>query len=700
MKKEVNTEVGDVMVKNGVSKELINKIYVKKYKSFRGVDFSRDASMVDDQHSPEAINLISDISGFPEKRVGWRNVISFDGRINGIFAFDSDEGKCTIVHSGKKFYKLSENGETELLFENAADEKSVAKYFKGKLCILTGSEYLIFDGEKCIGAGEVEERYVPITLMSRETMRIGSLQLSSDTTFKEWDTNGTFENSDGSSVAYGTAPENVAINLISPRRKNHFELAKSGIVVFALDSEIDRNSRVIMRYIPTGEILFDVTFAGEQGVQRYNYTDEGVNREILNEYTYSSSHTPVQVCIGNSERNNCGFVACSPKTTAITGYYHIAGVDDFSIEYSHTTEGHSSRINKCTVMDVFENRIFFSGNPDYPNADWYSGVNDPLYIPDTNYTEIGVDSCGIRGYLRTGSEQAILKGDGEDATVYMRSGSAESDGEIIFPIRQGTSGIGAVGRFAICTFLDDPLYLTRNGVYAIALQDISRERALSLRSTRINKRLLTHADLSSAVMCEWNGYMLLCVDDVAYVADAGQKQYVGNDTGSYEYEWYYWTNIPARVMAEIRGELFFGTEDGRVCKFSTDMKDSKGEIPDEAYSDDGKAIVAQWATNLSDDGDFMQEKTLVKKGSGVLLKDNKLSDVSIIVRTETGFEREVASKEDGMYNSKNASYIMVPLNSKVKNYGAIQIICKNDKPNQAFGIGGIVRRYFKGKVKK
>ena len=55
-------------------------IYTKKYGSFRGVDFSHDASMVDDTHSPEAKNLISDTSGFPEKRPGSRSAILLKGR--------------------------------------------------------------------------------------------------------------------------------------------------------------------------------------------------------------------------------------------------------------------------------------------------------------------------------------------------------------------------------------------------------------------------------------------------------------------------------------------------------------------------------------------------------------------------------------------------------------------------------------------
>ena len=197
-------------------------------------------------------------------------------------------------------------------------------------------------------------------------------------------------------------------------------------------------------------------------------------------------------------------------------------------------------------MDIFENRIFYSGNPDFPNTDWHSELNEPTYVTDLSYTEIGLGATPIIGYLRTGSEQAILKGDGDDATIYMRSRAEDAEGNVLFPIRQGNSGIGAVARNAVCTMLDDPLYLSRNGVYAIAQQDISSERALNIRSTRINKKLLKNMNLEDAYMCTWRGNLMLFINGECYVADASQKTYAGNKTGTFEYEWYFWTNIPGR----------------------------------------------------------------------------------------------------------------------------------------------------------
>ena len=675
-----------------------NTVYTKKYEKFRGVDFSRDASMVDDAHSPDAKNLISDTDGFPEKRLGWRTVQTLGERVNGIFSFGAEEEQCMIIHAGTSIYKLCDGELTELI-GGIANSRSQGKYFKGKLCILTGEEYLVFDGEKCVRAGEFEDMYAPITLMSRDALPLNGTNPFTGSVFKAWSDEGVFEDSSGNAMNAGKVPENAAVNLISGKRKNTFCMKSATLSLFVLDSLIEKKSRITMKCITTGHTIFSVVYDPEAGYVRYGEASgkaAGINTDLVNTWRIGSNSGYYTLQIDNEVERNATYLVCSINTAKLNGYSYTAGVDNFSIEFTHEIEGYADRIGKCTVMDVFENRLFFSGNPDYPNVDWCSGVNDPLYIPDISYTEIGMDSSRIMGYLRTGSEQAILKSDGDDATIYMRSYSTLSDGKVIFPIKHGTSGLGAIAQRAICTFLDDPLYLTRNGVYGIGMQDISNERALNIRSTRINKRILAEEGLSDAVMCEWNGYLILCINGNAYVADAAQKQYPRNATNTFEYEWYYWTNIPATALYEDDGELYFGTEDGRLCKFNTDLDTESGE----AYSDDGKAIVAEWATNLSSDGNFMQEKTLAKTGSGVMLKSNPNSAVTVLIRTDRGTEQRIAVKTGIHRENKSMRYCVVPFNSRIKKYGAIQIVCRNDRVNNSFGVGGIIRRFFYGKIKK
>ncbi len=700
-----------------------NAVYAKKYTSFLGVDFSKDASMVDDRRSPDAQNVISDLDGLPEKRVGWRVLENFEGRINGIFSFVTEEARCTIVHAGDKIFKLRD-GEREELYSGCADNISCGKLFKGKLYILTGSEYLVFDGEKCVRAEEYDEMYAPITQINGARIPICEdgdiINEYHNSDFRKWIKEGVLPD-----VNNPIIPDEVELNLISGRRRNTFE-STGHYNAFILDSKIDPGSRVVMKNISTGEVIFDIVFSDKEQLQDDYYSVyENVEDENLytsyegalvkiEGYINKDAMLPIEekiysveyLYIGNSERNNCGFVACRPRSVKSAS----DGIDEISVEYTHKIDGYTERIDKCRFMDVFENRVFFSGNPDYPNVEWASGVNDPLFVPDINYTEIGLDSSRIMGYLRVGAEQAIIKSDGDGSTTYMRSYQSLSDGEVIFPIKQGISGLGAISSRAMTTFLDDPVYLTRNGVYAIAQQDISSERALCMRSTRVNGKLLFEKNLENAVMCEWDGYLILCVNGKCFVADASKKSYSGNKTSTFEYEWYFWTNIPARVLCESKGTLFFGTDDGRLCCFNSDMKNERGEILSSAYTDNGNAICAIWSTPLSDDGDFTCLKTMLKKGSGVFLKSYNRSGVSVAIKTDSEDVGEITEKNAGIFNFEDldfenftfntSSYTVVPFNRKVKKYKAIQIVCKNDKPNHAFGIGGIIRKYFYAKTDK
>lgn len=696
-------------------------IYTKKYGSFRGVDFSQSETMVDDSRSPHAVNVISDTGGFPEKRLGWRTLHMLDGRINGIYHYkglvthkaeaegeeDTEElVDCFIIHAGTKIYSwsgTSEDAPTEL-FSGINDARSTGRCFKERLFILTGAELLEYDGKACVRVFNGEASYVPTTWQGRGTAYYSD------------EGNGGWYNGD-----MGKAYQDV--NIACQKRKNTFRIDQNWRYTryLFLDGKIKAGTRMKMTYIPTGRVIFDITAPSEDGV--YGWTTYSVEKNLF-DWQYIQNVLPPEIGVtlrtGDSESRKIaedlgiehGGVIRGVMLTANTpGFEEPAeGESNYCIEYVAEVGKSEGAISGCTVMDVFENRIFYSGNPEFPNTDWHSELNEPTYVRDLSYTEIGLDATPVTGYLHTGNEQAILKDDNDGATIYMRYRAEDSEGNVLFPIRQGTSGIGAVARNAVCTVLDDPLYLSRNGVYAIAQQDISSERALNIRSTRINKKLLKNTNLEDAYMCTWRGNLMLFINGDCYVADAAQKTYAGNKTGTFEYEWYYWTNIPARVALEYNGVLYFGTEDGKLCRFNDDMKNSRGEIASSAYSDDGEPIIAEWATNLSDDGDFMRLKTMKKKGSGVMLKTYNRSGVKVCIKTDRDFEREIREKSAGIFNFEDldfndftfntSEYTVVPFNAKFKKYKAIQVICRSDKVNQAFGVLGIIRRYVTGNFAK
>lgn len=381
----------------------------------------------------------------------------------------------------------------------------------------------------------------------------------------------------------------------------------------------------------------------------------------------------------------------------------VAGADNVKIVYEKAADGYAERISGCTVCAQFGqgafDRVFFSGNPEYPNLDWCSGFRDPTYIPDTSYAVIGSEESAVMGYLHIGSYLAIVKEDNQqDATVFLRSVRVAEDGTVTFPIEQGVQSIGAVSKDCFASLRDDPIFLSRYGVNAITTNNVTLERSVNRRSGLIDPKLTAESGMNEAVGCVWKDWFVLAINGVCYVADSKQKSYRSNLADNYMYEWYYWDNIPARVLKEQDGTLWFGTADGRICRFNDDIETMA------KYSDDGAPIVAEWATKADDDGDFMRYKTMIRRGSGVQCKPYAHSSVKALIRTEkdfgilarTGnmsfFDFSDIDFSDFTFATSDASQTMA-FNRKVRKYQTMQIIIRNDGLNQGFGIFGIIKRY-------
>lgn len=135
------------------------------YGKFRGVDFSVDPSLVDEYRSPYAPNLISDIGGMPEKRLGWRTLHTVEQPVNGLFYAKLKGEQYYLVHGGTKLYKWTDTTVT-LLKSGVNNHRSVGYFMaegdKDYLYILTGNDLLCFDGTTLKSVEEVA--YVPTVL--------------------------------------------------------------------------------------------------------------------------------------------------------------------------------------------------------------------------------------------------------------------------------------------------------------------------------------------------------------------------------------------------------------------------------------------------------------------------------------------------------------------------------------------------------
>lgn len=210
------------------------------------------------------------------------------------------------------------------------------------------------------------------------------------------------------------------------------------------------------------------------------------------------------------------------------------GQHNVEILFRKTIQGYRDRINKCTMLAVFDNRVFFSGNQDYPNAIFHSSLEDPRYVSDLDYYNEGMDLAKIKALIPGNNALWVLKEPSQaNTTVFYHTPVVDSEYGKIYPSTHSNISIGCVG--AGINFNDDIVFFSDRGMEGIS-GDINSEQLLSHRSSMVDGKLLKEENYKNMILEEWNGYLLVIVDNKAYLADSRQKY-----QGVYvEYEWYYW----------------------------------------------------------------------------------------------------------------------------------------------------------------
>lgn len=620
------------------------------YSKFKGVDFSTDASLVDPYRSPWAVNVIADTGGMPEKRMGWRSLHQIEQPVNGLFYGVIGGAVHFLAHGGTKLYDWTPGHEPEapdvgeeaeawpvVLRSGLHNGPSTAINMGGKLWILTGGEYLVYDGATVKAVSEVA--YIPTTVI-------------------------------GAAPAGGGGATYESINMLQPKQRNEF--IPDGTAVYQLSS--------------TGLDEAAVT-ATVRGVEKVEGTDFTVNR-TLGQVTFHEA--PVAPTVGQE--------------------------GEVVITFSKTVAGYQDKVGKCTVMTTYgvgtSDRVVISGNPDAPNLDWTSGLNDPSYFPDLGYSVVGMEATAIMGYRRIGEYLAVIKEDnGQDSTVFLRSASVNSAGEAVFPLKQSIAGVGAVSKRGFGNILDEQLFLAGTGVYAITSNVITAERIVQDRSFFVDPALAAEPNLENAAAVSWNGMYLVGVNGHVYLLDGRQdKTYRAKSQGDFVYECYYWENVPAvcwmNHKAEASETLYFGTADGKICRFNSDISTMA------RYNDDGAAISAVWSTKADDDGDVTLLKTLIKKGNSVTIKPYTRSSAQICFRTEQDpvdwlaredtldiFDWEDIDFSRFTFNANDAPREIL-FNTKVKKYKRLQVVVRNEKANEGFGVFGITKHFVVGNFAK
>lgn len=506
--------------------------YQSNLAGFLGVDFSSSITDIDKRRSPNGYNFVN-TNGTIEKRNGYK-VLAYLGQnanINGIWNVDTINGEYFVVHCGTKLYEMKTDfsSYTEIL-SGLADRISQGLIISSKLLILDGKRAIVYD-------------------LLKETDRVNYLDEIGyiPTTQIARSPNGT------ASQIYET------INLLQDSRINLFTSTETDTIYQLDETDITAVEMV--------EVLSD----NAEWKIKSAATDYSVDL-VKGQVIFKSA-------IGNPP---------------------VDDRDNVRIKYKVESGSNKSQINKCTMVRAYgyagaNNRAFISGNPDYANILMYSYIDDITYFPVENITKLGLGVVPITGLAKLNDGKlAVLKdvSDTDDTIFYIGYGTY--NGNEAFPLEGSSRGEGNISHHAHDILINEPLILTRNGVFALNTVSLTDERYVYHRSYYVDSKLKQEANLENAIGIINDGKYYLAINDHVYVADSRFKTTSSNSKYSnYQYEWYYWTNLPVRVWFVWNGVLYFGDKYGNICQFRDNYDTNR-------FKDNNDNVEAEWNSVVLD----------------------------------------------------------------------------------------------------
>lgn len=557
--------------------------YTRYYGEFRGVDFSNDQSQVNEHRFAYAVNMfknyasgegtaIETIPGFRRRtQIGAEDKarqMVIGKSINGIHEFayldktDKKRKKIIFVHAETSLYKWDMETDTTEAFDGImlANTTSKGFTFNNRFYLLDGNDYYYYDPD---------------------------------------------------TDAFGSV-----VNTVSYVPTVYKDLPGGERIDSAI-SEYEYEQRNLLH-----------------NTYRHTYVSDGETSRYPLYAPFNLNEPTVKVNGSVQKKNEDYILASHPLSGTVSIDFkegHIPtpeGDGEYpDIEVIYTDEGDTTypdTIRKCTLVALFDKRVFLSGNPDYPNHVFWCGISnttgyeDPTYFGELNYVIDGVENAPITGLIPVADSLAVLKNHAkQDGSVYfhVRQETDENIAPVTYPSQQGLGGYGCLG--ACVNFLDDPIFISSLGVEAIGQLSVRLERAIEHRSTLIDSKL-TSLDLSHAQLAEWNGYLILLVDGCIFMADS--RQVYTSARGNMEYEWYYLEGIG--VYEDQEAEYYYSPIPYSYDEAKVTVDGVEYELADASEIYDYSLSKARDLVDsaVDDDSDNVKSATLGEDSFNVIIK--------------------------------------------------------------------------------
>lgn len=332
------------------------------------------------------------------------------------------------------------------------------------------------------------------------------------------------------------------------------------------------------------------------------------------------------------------------------------GQDNVSVEFRKTVEKYKNSILNCTLLQVFDNRVFFSGNKDFPSVVWHCSLNDPTYVSDLDYYREGMDSSQVKGLVAGNNALWVFREPSDANTnVFYHTPTLDEEYGKVYPSTHSSITIGCVGK--AINFNDDIVFFSERGMEGIS-GDITTEQVVAHRSSLVDRKMIAEADYKNMILEEWEGYLFVFIGNKAYLADSRTAFTVENHI---EYEWFYWDLGKKITAARVyNGVLYLGTEDGvyTLTDMTCDVESywvtpkDKFKQPHKLKTTNKRGCVVEatgdlsvYAKTESSDFEKVAEAMDVSDCFVVRMKVKKFKDLQLKFYSKTRFSLETATLE-------------------------------------------------------
>ncbi|MEU1980222.1 hypothetical protein [Nocardia sp. NPDC019309] len=249
-----------------------------------------------------------------------------------------------------------------------------------------------------------------------------------------------------------------------------------------------------------------------------------------------------------------------------------SGTDNVVIKSFKKTGNFKNRILQCRFHVFFgganDTRVFVSGNKEMPEYVWASGLYDPTYFEENRFYKF---PDTVKGFAKQYDYLVVERERGKHQISFELNNGVSS-----FPSRPINDQVGTLSPNSIQIIENNPVSLTKNGVYRLLASNVRDERNVQHISENIDRMLLKEPNLEEAISIEYDQKYWLGINGNVYIFD----YMVG--------EWYVFDNIHASYFFEKDRELYFGSsKKGLLYKF----KSVNDVFP---YNDDGHFINSYW----------------------------------------------------------------------------------------------------------